>query len=313
MIAFLTLLYIGILFLLVRHKVVPWNTFWKISPAIWLVLLLVVIFIPMNWGAPSGSVVVRRPSVSIVPNVAGEVLDVPVQANVPLKAGDVLFRIDPVPYEAQVRHIEAQLRVARLDLDRAAQLEQRQVGTLAALQQREAEVDSLLAQLDAARWNLDKTIVRAPSDGFVTNVGLRRGARVAALPVTAVMAFIETADTLVGVQIQQIYARHISPGQPVELAFKFLPGTIHTGRVVALLPATASGQQQTTGAATGPLDAQPLPFGVRIELDDPTIADRLPAGTTGEAAIYTDSARATHLVRRVMIRMSTYLDYVIPF
>jgi RND family efflux transporter MFP subunit len=313
MIVFLTLVYIGVLFLLVRYKIVPWNTFWKISPAIWVVLLLVVVVVPMNWGAPSGNVVVRRLSVAIVPNVAGEVLDVPVQPNTPLKAGDVLFRIDPVPYEAQVRLIEAQLRLAQLNLERATTLEQRQAGTLATLQQREVEVDSLRAQLDAARWNLDKTIVRAPSDGFVTNVGLRRGARVTALPVTAVMAFIETEDTIVGVQVQQIYARHIAPGQPVELAFKFLPGTIHTGRVIALLPATALGQQQTTGAAAGPLDAHPAPFGVRVELDDPAIASRLPAGTTGEAAIYTNSVLPTHIVRRVMIRMSTYLNYVVPF
>jgi hypothetical protein len=50
MIAFLTLIYIGILFLLVRFKIVPWNTFWKVSPAIWVDLLNVVLFIPMNWG-----------------------------------------------------------------------------------------------------------------------------------------------------------------------------------------------------------------------------------------------------------------------
>jgi hypothetical protein len=58
MIAFLVILYIGLLALLVRLKIVPWNTFWKVSPVIWLVLLFGVLFIPMNWGAPSGSVVV---------------------------------------------------------------------------------------------------------------------------------------------------------------------------------------------------------------------------------------------------------------
>lgn len=313
MIAFLALLYIGLLFLLVRFKIVPWNTFWKISPAIWVVLLFVILFIPMNWGAPSGDIVVIRQSVAIVPNVAGEVIDVPAQANTPLKVGDVLFRIDPAPYEAQVRQIEAQLKLAEINLERAGTLEQRQSGTLAAVQQREAERDALRAQLDSAKWNLDKTTVRAPSEGFVTNVGLRKGARVAAFPVNAVMAFIETEDTAVGVQVQQIYARHILPGQPVELAFKFLPGRIYTGRVVALLPATALGQQQTSGTAARPLNIQPAPFAVRIELDDRSIADRLPAGATGEAAIYTNSVKPTHIIRRVMIRMSAYLNYVIPF
>jgi multidrug resistance efflux pump len=313
MIAFLTLIYIGLLFLLVRFKIVPWNTFWKISPAIWMVVLFVILFIPMNWGAPSGPVVVVRPAVAIVPNLAGEVTNVPVQPNTPLKAGDILFRIDPAPYEAQVRQIDAQLKLAEINLERAKQLEQRQSGTLATLQQREAEVDALRAQLVTARWNLDKTIVRAPSDGLVTNVGLRKGARVAAFPVNAVMAFIESANTVIGVQIHQIYARHVAAGQAVELAFKFLPGRVYSGRVVALLPATALGQVQATGTAVQPINVQPLPLVVRVELEDPAVAARLPAGSTGEAAIYTDSAKPTHLIRRVMIRMSSYLDYLLPF
>jgi RND family efflux transporter MFP subunit len=312
MIIFLTLLYIGILFLLVRFKIVPWNTFWKISPAIWMVLLFVILFIPMNWGAPSGPIVVIKQSVAIVPNVAGEVVDVPVQPNKQLKAGDVLFRIDPTPYEAKVHQIEAQLKLAQINLGRASQLEQRQVGTLATLQQREAEVDSLSARLSAAKWDLDKTVVRAPSDGFVTNVGLRKGARVAAFPVAAVMAFIETADTIVGVQVQQIYARHIAPGQPVELAFKFLPGKVYTGRVVALLPATELGQTQASGTAVGAVNVQATPFAVRVALDDPAVARQLPAGTTGTAAIYTTSAKPTHIIRRVMIRMTAWLNYVNP-
>ena len=66
MIAFLTLIYIGVLFLLVRFKIVPRNTFWKVSPAIWMVFLTVVLFFPMNWGAPSGPAVVIRQSVAPV-------------------------------------------------------------------------------------------------------------------------------------------------------------------------------------------------------------------------------------------------------
>lgn len=313
MIGFLTLLYIGLLYLLVHFKIVPWNTFWKISPAIWAVALFVVLFIPMNWGAPSGSIVVIRQSVAIVPNVAGEVVDVPVEPNKPLKAGNVLFQIDPVPYEAQVHQIEAQLKLAQINLERASQLERSQTGTLATLQQREAEVDALRAQLSAAKWNLDKTIVRAPSDGFVTNVGLRKGARVAPFPAIPVMAFIETDETIIGVQVQQIYARHIASGQPVELAFKFLPGKVYQGHVVTLLPAIALGQGQASGTASQAVNVRALPFAVRVALDDPALAAQLPVGTTGEAAIYTDSVKPTHIIRRVMIRMSAWLDYINPF
>lgn len=178
--------------------------------------------------------------------------------------------------------------------------------------QRQAELDSLQAQLDGAKWNLDKTVVSAPSEGFVTNLTLRKGARVVAFPVAPVMAFIETDETLAGVQINQIFARYIAPGQPVELAFKFLPGKIYTGHVVALLQATPPGQLQVSGRAASPV-IQAAPFAVRIEIDDPTLAAQLPAGTVGEAAIYTETVKATHIIRRVMIRMTTYLDYVLPF
>jgi RND family efflux transporter MFP subunit len=258
-------------------------------------------------------VIVLRQSVSIVPNVAGEVIEVPVEANKSLKAGDVLFRIDPAPYAAAVSQIKAQLKLAEVNFERASELAKRQTGTLATLQQRQAEVDQLKAQLEAANWNLDKTVVRAPADGFVTNVGLRKGARVAAAPISAVMAFIETSQTIVGVQVHQAYARHIVPGQQVEIAFKFLPGEVYTGRLVAFLQATASGQGAASGSAVRPIDIQPAPFGVRVELDDGQTAARLPAGATGDAAIYTQSASATHVIRRIMIRMTSYLNYVLPF
>ena len=88
-------------------------------------LLLIGLFIPMNWGAPQGPALVVRNSVQIVPDVAGEVIEVPVEPNKPLKAGDVLFRIDPAPYEAQVQALEAQLKFQELRLSQMTQLQPR--------------------------------------------------------------------------------------------------------------------------------------------------------------------------------------------
>ena len=103
MILVLLNVYLALLFILVKLKIVPWNMFWKISPVIVLLLLLVGLFIPMNWGAPQATALVLRNSVSIIPDVAGEVTDVPVKVNSPLKAGDVLFRIDPTTYDSQLK------------------------------------------------------------------------------------------------------------------------------------------------------------------------------------------------------------------
>ena len=262
-------IYLVLLFLLVWHKIVPFNLFWKISPLIVLVVLMFGLFIPMNWGAPQGGALAIRNSVAIVPDVAGEVIDVPVVANVPLKAGDVLFRIDPTPFEAQVKAIEAQLKLSDLRLSQMTQLYDRDSGRAFDVQQRQSEVDQLKAQLEGAKWNLDKTTVRAPADGYVTNVALRKGARVANLPLAPVMAFIDTSDTIIGVAIAQIDARYIRPGQDTEVTFKFLPGRVFPAKVESVLQAIATGQVQTSGLAVTPKDVATAPFVARIRLEDP--------------------------------------------
>jgi RND family efflux transporter MFP subunit len=305
--------YLALLFILVKLRVVPFNLFWKVSPLIVFLLLMIGLFIPMNWGAPQGPALVVRNSVAIVPDVAGEVIEVPVQPNRPLKAGDTLFRIDPVPFEAQLRAIEAQLRLAELRLSQMTQLQTQGTGRAFDVEERQAAVDQLRAQRDGAQWNLDKTTVRAPADGYVTNLALRKGARVSNLPLAPVMAFIDTSDTVIGVEINQIDARYLAAGQPVELTFKMTPGTVQTGKVETVFQALASGQVQTSGLAVTPKAIQAAPFVVRVRLDDDAYARALPAGSAGDAAIFTDRVQAAHVIRKVLLRQIAITNYVNPF
>ena len=90
--------YLVMLFVLVQFGIVPFNLFWKSSPLHRTAAAQFRAVHSDGWGAPQGPALVVRNSVQIVPNVAGEVTDVPVEPNKPLKAGDVLFRIDPTPY-----------------------------------------------------------------------------------------------------------------------------------------------------------------------------------------------------------------------
>jgi RND family efflux transporter MFP subunit len=300
--------YIALLALFVWLRFIPFNLFWKLSPVI---VLLMGLFIPMGWGAPSGPAAVVRNSVQIVPSVAGEVVDVAVAANTPIKEGDVLFRIDPTTYQAQVQTIEAQLKFAELRRSQFSELQSRDTGRAFDVQQRESEVEQLRAQLDGAKWNLDKTIMRAPADGYVTNLALRKGARVTAQ--SPVMAFIDTSETILGVEIPQISARYIQVGQPVEITFKTFPGEVFPGRVEAVLQAIATGQSQPGGLAVAPSEIQAAPFVVRIKLDDQEVARRLPAGSTGLAAIFTDRVQASHVIRKVVLRQMAILNYVNPF
>lgn len=305
--------YLVLLFFLVKFKAVPWNLFWKVSPVLVFLLLLIGLFIPMNWGAPQGKALVIRNSVAIVPDVAGEVIEVPVVANAQLKTGDVLFRIDPVPYQAQFDALAAQLKFQELRLTQMTQLQTAGTGRTFDVEQRQAEVDQLKAQIEGAKWNLDKTIVRAPADGYVTNLALRKGARVANLPLAPVMAFIDTSETIIGVEIPQIDARYIEPGQPIEATFKFMPGAIYSGKVESVLQAISTGQVQTSGSAAVPRMVQSAPFVVRIKLDDTDFANRLPAGSTGDATIFTEHVKVAHIIRRVLLRQLAILNYVWPF
>jgi multidrug resistance efflux pump len=305
--------YLVLLFALAHFGIVNFNLFWKVSPFIVLVLLNLGLFIPMGWGAPQGPALVVRNSVAIVPSVAGEVIEVPVEPNKPLKAGDVLFRIDPVPYQAQVAAIEAQLKLSATRLAQMTQLFERDSGRGFDVEQRQSEVDQLKAQLESAKWNLDKTTVRAPADGYVTNLALRKGARVANLPLAPVMAFIDTSGTLVGVEIAQINARYVEPGQPAEVTFKFRPGQVYNGKVESVLQAIASGQVQTSGLAVTPKADVTPPFVARIRLDDTAFADTLPAGSTGDAAVFTEHVKLAHIIRKVLLRQIAITNYVNPF
>ena len=305
--------YLVLLFLLVHFKIVPFNLFWKVSPAIVMVVVLLGLLIPMGWGAPQGNALVVRNAVSIVPDVAGEVTDVPVVANEPLKSGDVLFKIDPTPYAAQVKAIDAQFKLAKTRLGQMTQLFERDAGRGFDVEQRQSEVDQLSGQLESAQWNLEKTVVRAPTDGYVTNLALRKGARVSSLPLSPVMAFIDTSSTIIGVEINQIDARYIAPGQEVEATFKFAPGQIYAGKVESVLQAIAPGQAQTSGTAVLPKAIEAAPFVVRVRLEDAEFARRLPAGSAGTAAIYTDHVKPAHIVRRVVLRQLAILNYVNPF
>ena len=166
--------YLVVLFILVKTKIVPFNLFWKCSPLIVLLLLMFGLFVPMGWGAPQGPAMVVRQSVQIVPNVAGEVTEVPVEPNKPLKAGDVLFKIDPVPYQSQVDSIGAQLKFEQLRLSQMTQLQVSDAGRAFDVEQRQADVDKLKGQLLGAKYNLDLYLMGLVSPSEVPDFFLLR-------------------------------------------------------------------------------------------------------------------------------------------
>ncbi|MFV0510026.1 MAG: HlyD family secretion protein, partial [Shewanella algae] len=200
------------------------------------VVLIGTLILLMNYNHPhtamGSQMYVTTP---LIPSVRGKVIEVPVIPNKLLKEGELLFRVDPTPYQTEVTRLEASLEQAKqavLGLDAAykaaeasrikaeaerdrTQLEyeryrsgfekgaftradvdnrrQYYLGAQASVEAAEAEarraklaleaeyqgqntqVAEIAAMLEKARFNLEETSMRAPSDGYVTQLTLRPG------------------------------------------------------------------------------------------------------------------------------------------
>jgi multidrug resistance efflux pump len=315
MIVFLTLIYVAFLFLAIKIGIIKMNSFWKISPVLWMVLLFFVLFVPMQWGAPAGAVRMYQVVIEIIPNVSGEVLDVPVKALVPVKKGEVLFKIDPEQFQAKVNQLEAQLNLSQANLARAQELMDRGVGRQLDVDIYAAEVNNFQAQLVNANWELGKTVVKAPNDGEVVALVLRPGQRVGSLAVRSWVAYVEDKARKLIVGIPQSRLRHVKTGQAAEVVLRMYPGRTLKATVGQVIDINSAAQLQATGIIpqVPTLQDPPLPYGVELFLDNDEIdMHSIPGGAIGTAAIYTESVQATHIIRKVMVRMEAWMNYLKP-
>src|SRR5262245_41653208 len=93
-----------------KFKWLPWNTTAQVTVVVIPIVGLTTLILCLNVYAPSSSDVrVIKYVVQVVPTVRGRVIDVPVEGNSRVNKGQVLFRIDPTPFELQVKSLEAQL------------------------------------------------------------------------------------------------------------------------------------------------------------------------------------------------------------
>ena len=113
------------------------------------IFMIGIILLVMNYNHPfSSSARIYFATTPIMPNVKGRVIDVPVEANAPLKEGDVLFRIDPTPYQYVVDQKKALLAEAE---NNVKQLK-------AAYDQALANVEKIKVQLTLAEENYGRQL-----------------------------------------------------------------------------------------------------------------------------------------------------------
>src|SRR6266480_4614630 len=104
-----------------KFKWLPWNFTTQFITITLPIVAMMALFLLLNICAPAtDDVRAMNYVIPIVPRITGQVTEVPIQPNRPIKKGDVLFKIDPVPFEAAVKAAEATLRGANDQLKNAA-------------------------------------------------------------------------------------------------------------------------------------------------------------------------------------------------
>lgn len=171
-------------------------------------------------------------------------------------------------------------------------------------------VARLSADLRDAQYDLDQTTVVAPTDGYVTQLFLRPGMLTASAPA---MVFIHSDDKVFAASFPQTVVQRLRTGAEAEIAFDAIPGRVFRGKVDALIDAVSQGQLQASGTLLNPEDRAKSPglATVNIALLDDMSSYQLPAGTTAQVAVYSDHWRPVAAIRRILLRMKSWLNYVV--
>ncbi|MBE9537682.1 MAG: HlyD family secretion protein [Proteobacteria bacterium] len=264
--------------------------------------------------------------IPIVPNVKGIVVDVPIEGTQVLQKGDILFKIDPTPYQYAVDQLQASLdqaaaqkQLAEIEVQRASGLVKASAGPQSQLDQwnakltiADASIAGFTAQLGNAQWQLDETTVRAPYEGYVFNLQLRPGNYVTTIPVASSMSFVSTEVHSVLASFSQSSIRYISVGDPVEMVFVSKPGKVYGGKVVRLARGSGTSQISASGqmiTMTGQPETSRWP--VVIEFDDPEGAEELPQSAGASAvAVYTKKGKPVHVISKVTLRINAWIGYL---
>jgi multidrug resistance efflux pump len=243
-----------------------------------------------------------------------------VTQNRELVASGAGSRFDLEDAETSLREAESQLAAAQSQLAQARAAEAqaiasaRQVGQKlgAQVDGQFAQIAQIRAQLENAQWNLDQTVTRSPCDCYVVNLQLRPGGFVAGLPLNPVMSLVEADGQVLAFYAQNELTR-VAPGDEAEFALETYPGRIIKGTVDSIVWAIGQGQLPPSG--TIPLSTLPNQppgvFAVKFDLAERDRELFLAAGAVGDAAIYTQHLAFLHVVRKVILRVGSYLNYLI--
>jgi len=370
----LALIYVAFCVVIFKIFRIPVNQWSLATAALGGIAGIFLLLLVMNYNHPfTANARIYFAVTPILPTVKGRVIEVPVQTNTPLKEGDVLFRVDPTPYQfvvdqkkaalaeaeqnvkqlkasldqatAGAERAQAQFELAQQNYDRQAELFEKKVIAQATLdtytRNLEAAKQSLAGsraeeerarlayssdiggvnttvarlqgELRDAQFDLDQTTTRAMGPGFVTQVALRPGMYAVPAQLRASMFFVNTGkhDQDLAAAFHQNSLQRVQPGDYAEVAFDAVPGRVFRAKVRTVVDAIIAGQLRGSFGLIEP--DRPADEGRAIAIIDVTddISQyQIPRGSTAQVAILTEHWHHVALLRRILLRIRSWQNYI---
>ena len=249
-----------------------------------------------------------------------------VKQNTDLVAAGAGTRFDLEQAQTNVNELTAQIAAARAaeqqvkeklagrvngELATVAEVRAQIATAQAQVKMSEAQVETTRAQLENARWELSQTTVVAPGNGTMVNVMLRPGFFVAGMPFNEVMTFVDEEYQLFAL-FGQNELHQVVPGNHAEVTLDTYPGRVIKAHVDSIIWAQGQGQVEASGDLPKTTFVPPPGrFPVKLVVGDHDRSVFLAAGARGSAALYTEHLSLVHIIRKVLLRVASYLDYII--
>ena len=198
--------------------------------------------------------------VRIAPEVSGTVLDVSVADDQYVKQGDVLYRIDPAHFALALAQAEAQLAAADASLRQKMEDARRRRGMESIVPAEEiqranqamaiaqAELRSAQVAVDKAKLDMERTVLHAPADGYITRLRLSKGDY--AVTGQPNIALVDANSFRIIGYFEETKLHGIEPGASAQIRLMGFDDVI-PGRVLSIGRGIADANQQA--------DAQGLP------------------------------------------------------
>ncbi len=244
--------------------------------------------------------------------VQGKVVKVFVKSDEPLKKGDPLFQVDPVPYQAVVDQLKAELVLAQKRVQESSELLELDAGSIYDREQYLSDAASLQARLQKAEFDLESTTVRAPADGHVTQSRVREGVTAGTFRISALMTYVIEGDSYFIAAFKPNAIQNIKVGAEAEVIFTSIPGRTFKAKVVKLWQEVAEGRLFPHGIRMIDFSKE-LPPGripVMIELVDDISDMYIPNGTSAGVCVYSDHLKPLQDLRRILLHMFSWQNVI---